>query len=135
MSLVEQLEAELDEPDPEPWRPKAGEKLVGEIKDIRKAPSRYADPYLIVTVRTENGEYWAFSAYHKVAREALAGLNPQCGDVIAIRYDGKKGDRAYEFYKILVRHADGTVVEPNWDAIQKEGDAEPERDYPDEGEF
>jgi hypothetical protein len=109
---------------PEPWKPKAGDKLVGEISELDERTSEYGT-YPIVVVLTSDGSERAFHAFHTVAKNELARQRPRVGDTIAVKYFGKDAEAGYERYRVLVEHAtpmEGT--EPSWDTMQQEATAE-----------
>jgi hypothetical protein len=75
-----------------------------------------------VTVRTDEGEFVAFHAFHTVAKEELAKLQPRVGDRFGVAYLGlvQKDDSRYELYRMKVVSTEGDERaggEPDWEAI------------------
>lgn len=108
----------------EPWKPKAGDKLVGVITELDERTSEYG-MYPIVTVMTDAGGESAFHGFHTVAKNELSRQRPRVGDRIAIKYFGRDADKGYERYRVLVEHAtpiEGT--EPAWEQMAQEAAAE-----------
>ncbi len=85
------------------WRPEPGGKLVGTVTDLSEREGYDGDPYPILTVRTESGEY-AVHAFHTVLRNELARIRPQVGTELGIKYEGKKatgnGRGTYHSYRV-----------------------------------
>jgi hypothetical protein len=109
---------------PEPWKPKPGDKLIGEVIDLDERESEYGT-YPIVIVASDEGEELAFHAFRTVARNELAKQRPQVGDRIGIAYHGKPEGRDYELYRIVVERDERPAVD--WDKhVGEEPDTEPE---------
>lgn len=109
---------------PEPWKPKTGDKLVGEITELDERTSEYGT-YPIVSVATDAGDELAFHGFHTVAKNEIARQRPRVGDRIAIKYFGKDEERGYERYRVLVEHATPIEpVEPSWERMEQEAAAE-----------
>ncbi len=118
---------------PEPWKPKAGDKLVGQIIGLDAREMEYGE-YPIVTVMTEKGAEISFHAYHTVARNELAKLEPDIGETIGIKYFGKADGATYERYRILMLDRDAVQTKkPDWKAMRTD-DTEEEALAPDEAD-
>lgn len=111
---------------PEPWKPDAGDKLVGQVVEIGERASDYGDgSYPIVTVLTEAGKEFSFHGFHTVAKNELARQRPRVGDRLAVKYFGKDEERGYERYRVIVEHAEPAQNEPvDWDTIEAASAAE-----------
>ena len=86
---------------PEPWKPSAGDKLVGQIIGIDVRETEYGE-YPILTVLTDTSAGLSFRAYHTVATNEIAKLDPDVGEKIGIAYHRKAADGRHERYRILM---------------------------------
>ena len=106
---------------PEPWKPKPGEKLLGELVDIDVRESDYGDPYPILTVLDAEGREWAWHAYHAISRSEVARKRPQIGEQIGIAYHGPgkaaPGMNAPERWRLLVDRPNQQATDFDWGAI------------------
>jgi hypothetical protein len=121
MSLEDRLSR-----DPEPWRPKPGDRLVGEILSIEQRDGDY-EPYPLLSILADDGVEWNFHAFHTVAKRELAKQRPAVGDRIGVRYAGKRdgANGEYDHYRILVERAEpAPTAAPDWDQIAADADAE-----------
>src|SRR5436305_3395773 len=112
---------------PEAWKPKAGDKLVGQVVGLDTRETEYGE-YPIVTILTEDGRELAFHAYHTVARNELAKLQPGVRETLGVKHFGKAESGSYERYRVLVLSRDATQTKPpNWAAMRTdEPSVEPE---------
>jgi hypothetical protein len=108
------------------WKPTAGDKLIGVVVDIDERDGGYG-MYPVVTVMTDDGNQFAFHAFHTVAKSELAKARPVIGDNIGIKYLGKPEGKNYESYRVTVGRA---VAGPHldWDRIGAEAAAEQHQD-------
>jgi hypothetical protein len=97
---------------PEGWRPKVGDKLIGAVIGLETRTGEYGE-YPIVVVRTDEGQDFAFHAYHTVAKSELEKLQPQVGDRIGIAYHGPHPARGYERYRIIIVRRAGEAAADN----------------------
>lgn len=108
----------------EAWRPKAGEKIVGEVIDVDSRTTEYGT-YPIVTLRTDEGTELAIHGFHTVLKSEFSKARPEVGDRIGVKYLGKHEPR-YESYRVVRERAHGAALD--WDAIgaqaEQEGAAE-----------
>lgn len=105
----------------EAWRPEPGDKLVGVIVDLDERVSQYdEDGYPILVVETDDGQEFAFHAFHTVARNELAKQRPAVGDRVGVAYHGKKDGRNYESYRIIVERAAADPRTFDWDKVAVE---------------
>jgi hypothetical protein len=122
------LRDELLRPPAEAWRPDAGDVLIGEVVELDERRGFAERPYSVVTVRTDDGDYVAFHAFHTVARDELARARPKVGDRLGVGYHGlvDKGESRYELYRVKVVRGEGAGgAEPDWDEIGRDADEEP----------
>lgn len=119
MGAFDDLLNDLDESQStEGWTPEPGDVLLGTVTKLDTRESEYQDePYPIVTVEVadgsteegdpiEEGEARAFHAFRSVARSEVEDANPQKGDLIAIRYDGKVKGKRYHGYSVRSKAQD-----------------------------
>jgi hypothetical protein len=116
-SLAERLDSYAD-----PWKPNAGDKLIGTVVDLDERTGEFGT-YPIVTVRTDEGSELAFHAFHTVAKNELAKQRPQVGEKIGIAYHGKPAGKTYEAYRIIVQR-DEKPRQLDWERIGAEAAAE-----------
>jgi hypothetical protein len=122
---------ELDMPVAKGWRPKPGDALVGKVLRVETAQSDYGEPYPLVTILTDEGQYIAVHAFHSVLKNEFAKTKPARGDEIGLRYIGKVAggnDRSYESYRVVVHKPGGAepteLPASEWDALAKQADLE-----------
>jgi hypothetical protein len=111
---------------PTGWRPDPGDKIVGTIVDIDERESNYGSGvYPVVVVADDDGNEVAVHAFHTVLKKEIARQRPTVGDQIAIKYHGIREGQNYEFYRVVVVHSDPVAkAEPDWDAIERDAQAE-----------
>jgi hypothetical protein len=110
---------------PEPWKPSAGDKLAGEIISIDVRETEYGE-YPIVTVLTNDGRELSFHAFHTVARNEIAKLEPEVGERIGIAYHGKSADGRYERYRVLMLDREAAKPQkPDWSRMRDDSADEP----------
>ena len=114
---------------PEGWRPSPGDKLIGTVIGLEMRAGEYGD-YPIVTVRTDEGDDYAFHAYHKVAKGELEKLQPRIGDRIGIAYHGPHPTRGYERYRIIIVRRAGEAAGDTTPPEPPEADADGDDDVP-----
>jgi hypothetical protein len=95
--------AALDEPRPEAWRnPEPGEEIAGTV--VRVEAGDLGDgPVPIVVIDTGDETLRSVWVFHDALRSQLEKLQPQAGDAIAIRYNGKQksaNGRSYHSYTV-----------------------------------
>jgi len=94
----------LNLPDPEPWKPEAGDSVIGTLVDIGEREGDWG-PYPVFIIETEDGTpdpVVAVHAFHGVLKNELA--NAQIGDEVGIAYRGMKKGKTqdYENYKVVI---------------------------------
>lgn len=124
MSLSESVERLLDLSDrecPESWIPTEEDALlIGEFVRLEQGQT-VRGPAWIMILRTEDGCERSVWLLHTVLRNELARQRPRRGEVVLIRYDGRKANSAgqpYEAYQVLV---DRQQPVPSWDAVAAAG--------------
>jgi hypothetical protein len=104
----------LTEDEGVPWKPNADEDaspegIQGRVTYRGEVPSDYGPemcPH--ITLEASDGTVWSVRGYGTVLRNQINKVDPQVGDLVAIRYFGKKdgrNGRAYENYKVAVKRA------------------------------
>ncbi len=119
------LEDRLDSAS-EPWKPSPGDKLIGSVVDIDERDAGYG-LYPIVVVLADDGEQYAFHAFHTVAKSELAKARPVVGDRIGIKYLGKPEGKEYESYKVTVEREAGPQ-QLDWERIGADAEGEIDQD-------
>lgn len=112
--LLDRLEVEAT-----PWKPKAGDSVVGELVSAERRTSDYGS-YPMLTMKTDNGEYVAVHCFHTVLKRELARLRPESGSRLGIKYLGRN-PKGYEHYKVA---SDKPAQSVDWDAVAIGADAE-----------
>jgi hypothetical protein len=105
----EALAAETEREHAEAWRPKPGDVLVGQYTRRDAGVSSYdgrTHPILVLKDRT--GVEHAVWCFHAVLRERLAALKPKVGELVAVRYKGKRqgANAAYHDYAVEIERAE-----------------------------
>jgi hypothetical protein len=111
--LARRAEQEL----PEAWMPSAaGDTIVGEVVRLEQGMT-VRGPAWIVVLKTEDGRERSVWLLHTVLRNELARQRPEPGELVLIKYEGKKEGGAgqpYEGYRVLI---DRDQAIPDWDAV------------------
>jgi hypothetical protein len=121
MSIVseraQQLARRAEQELPEAWMPSAaGDAIVGEVVRLEQGMT-VRGPAWIVVLKTEDGRERSVWLLHTVLRNELARQRPEPGELVLIKYEGKKestAGQAYEAYRVLV---DRDQAVPDWDAV------------------
>ncbi len=87
--------------DPEVVKIEPGESIVGTVLDITTRENEYGS-YPLVSLETDDGRELEWHAFHTVAANELAKVNPQPGDVLGVRNLGKRDGKNYVAYRIVV---------------------------------
>ena len=120
------LNAELEDwqdEQPESWKPKPGDRIVGELVRYDRADAGYGPTWLAVlkvAATAQQGEHLAAVwLSHKVLFEEFKRQRPQIGERVGIRQlsDAEKG---YKRYAVIVdRNGAGS---PDWDKEAAQND-------------
>jgi hypothetical protein len=121
MTILEERAQELtrlaEQELPEAWMPSAaGETIVGEFIRLERGMT-VRGPAWIVVIKTEDGRERSAWLLHTVLRNEVARQRPEPGELMLIKYEGKKESSAgqpYEAYRVLV---DRDQAVPDWDAV------------------
>lgn len=129
MSLKDRLDEETQTADA--WRPEPNEELIGTVRRYNMRKMDDGSEYPIVTIERDDGEKFAWHAFHKVGRDQLEEDRPRVGDEIGIRYLGMvEGDPySYHNYRVAVEHK---TPEPPAESAAPAGD---DGAGPSEGDF
>jgi hypothetical protein len=87
----------------EGWKPKPGDKIVGEVIDVDSRETEYG-VYPIVTLRTDAEDELAIHGFHTVLKSEFAKRPPRLGERIGVKYLGKS-DKGYEAYRVVFERA------------------------------
>ena len=111
--------------DPEPWKPKPGDVLVGKVVSITEGEAGYG-PYPLLEVEADDGAVRSVHAFHTVLKNELARLRPRPGERLGILYKGKIGDNRYESYRVAVERDDEFEGrnDVDWDRVAQESASE-----------
>jgi hypothetical protein len=105
------LASEVARDFPESWRPQPGDVLVGEYVRRDTGTSSYDGSTVpILVLRDEAGKEWGAWVFHTVLRQQLAAKRPRVGELVAIRYEGKRqgaGGSTYHCYRVAVEREGG----------------------------
>lgn len=120
------LRERADRQYPESWVPKAaGDTIAGEFVRLDTGTTSYGEQTIAV-LREQNGVERSVWLLHAVLRNELAKLRPKPGELVLIRYDGKKDSAAGTRYAAYRVEVDREQAPTDWDAL---ADAD---DVPDE---
>lgn len=118
MNEIDELRKRLDQ-ESEGWRPEPGDEIAGEIVGLSETKGDY-EAYPVVTIRTEDGVF-DVHCFHTVLKGQIAEKQPRIGDLIGIKYFGKKepkrGGSSYEHYRTELVRKTSSETTPNWGAI------------------
>lgn len=109
---------------PESWVPEqAGDEIVGELVRYSRGTTSYGEQ-VIAVLRTVEGVERSVWLLHAVLRGEFAKLRPRPGELVLIRYQGKRkgaGGGVYAGYRVEV---DRDEAPPDWDALDEGAAAE-----------
>ena len=107
---LKRLQDQAELPHPEPWIPEVvGDGIGGIVVEIKMLPTRFGD-CPVVTLVNDAGLTKAVWLTHTVLRNEFHRLRVTEGEMVYVRYDGRKvGDdgeiAGYESYKVVVDRA------------------------------
>ena len=114
-----------DEDDVTLWDYEKYNKLAGSVATVKVLKSKYGAklPYAYVEIDDiDRGQVEGFHAAQTAAKSQMAGVQPQVGDVLVIRYKGeKKSKKNGTTYKDFDVKSD-RKVEIDWSDMQDDGD-------------
>ncbi len=112
--MTPNLAEELERDYPEAWRPKPGDKLVGELVHVEERDGGYG-AYPVLTIRDQDGKDWAWHGMHSVARGEVGRLQPRIGERLGVKYlgklTGKTAGTTYHGWKVRAERVPGTTVD------------------------
>lgn len=116
------LERQASQDFPKSWVPsEADPSIVGEFRRLEQGTTAYG-PARIVVLRTKDGAERSVWLFHAVLKNEFSRVRPKVGELVAIRYLGKKqgaAGQSYEAYKVVAQRDEGA---PDWDALDSEDD-------------
>jgi hypothetical protein len=80
----------------------------------------------VVLYDGEAGMCWRIAGFHSVLGRELEEQAPRVGDVVGIRYDGKRqsGRGDYESYRLVVQRSTTAAAAIDWPAVEARREAE-----------
>lgn len=133
--LAEQAERDF----PESWIPSADDpQIIGEFVRLDRATTRRGEPAPIVVLRTEDGAERGVWLLHIVLLDEFKRVRPKPGELVAVRYLGKKTSAAgqsYHGYRVVVDRTDqgvdwGALDEPSEEGLLDEPASDEADDIP-----
>jgi hypothetical protein len=92
------------------WNPKPGDKLSGTVIDRDDGVQGGFEPYTMLTIQTGDRTAVHLHCFHGVLRGMVESKDPQPGDIIAVKYLGKRPTTregakyaSYEAYNFAVQ--------------------------------
>lgn len=122
---VDALRDRLEQERPASWVPKReGDEIVGELVRFDRGKTAYGEQ-VIAVLRTPEGVERSVWLLHAVLRQEFAKLQPELGELVLIRYEGKRepeGDgSSYQHYRLEVEREDGPI---DWSELGAEAESE-----------
>jgi len=123
-AIRERLRKRADEGFPASWQPEeVGDELLGVVRRVvLAAPTRQYGTAAVVELETEVGARYSVWLFHKVLRQAFIRERVQLGELVLIRWLGKKtpegGGNSYDNYEVVVDRPEATGS-PDWDAVRR----------------
>lgn len=94
----------------ESWNPRElgpGATLKGAVVTVTEYENEYGvAPVLVVKAEGEPPRLLRWVAFGTVAQRELARQNPQPGDLIGVRYEGKPEGKNYDVFRIIIDRPD-----------------------------
>lgn len=115
----EQLRKRADEGFAAAWQPEEpDEEVVGIVRRVTmQAPTSFG-PSPVVELELQDGERISVWLYHTVLRRSFEREQVRLGELVLIRYLGKRrpegGGNAYDDYRLVVHRAGSSGGEPDW---------------------
>jgi hypothetical protein len=135
---LKKLQDRLEKGNPESWQPSnAGEEVFGTLISVEVGHTAFGDAVILVIQDAESFTERSVWLLHTVLRNQVNRLRPQYGEMVGIRYLGKRrpegGGPEYDDYRVVVDRDRGATVA--WDKLLGETDRElpdPTEALPDE---
>jgi hypothetical protein len=115
-AAAERLREQADRGYPEPWLPESdGEELLGTVVAIREAAPTKFGPCPVVEIQGVGGQAFSVWLNHTVLRRAFERNNVQPGELVLIRYVGRRtpegGGNDYADYRLVVDRPIGKTAD------------------------
>ena len=102
MSLLDRLEEAGDfAPGWNPTAEGTPQQVIGVITDIGQGTDYNGDPYLIYTIKQEDGERWAIHGFSTVLRQELGKYKLRPGIEMGVKYMGIPAGKKYHRYAVV----------------------------------
>ena len=116
---VDRLRERLEAGNPESWQPSmAGDEIIGTFVRVSVGHTAFG-PSPIVVLTDEDGVEKSVWLLHTVLRNQMNRLRPALGELVGIRYLGKRepvgGGSEYDDYRVVVDRDSLGIV--NWDEL------------------
>ncbi len=114
---------------PRSWVPSEQDPtIVGEFRRLEQGATAYG-PARIVVLKTQDGAERSIWLFHAVLKNEFARVRPKVGELIAVRFLGRKqgaAGQSYSAYRVVAQRDEGA---PDWDALDGSEDNEDEGDW------
>ena len=110
---------------PESWVPESpGDTIAGEFVRLDAGTTSYGEQAIAV-LRTSDGAERGIWLLHAVLRGEFAKQRPRPGELVLVRYDGKRESAAGHSYASYRVEVDREQRAPDWDSLTAEDDGTP----------
>jgi hypothetical protein len=116
------LEQQAAQDFPKSWVPSESDpSIVGEFLRLEQGTTAFG-PARIVVLKTKDGNERSLWLFHSVLKNEFNRVRPKVGELVAVRYLGKKQGAAgqkYESYRVIAQRDESA---PDWDSLGSEDD-------------
>jgi len=122
---ADRLRERAEQEYPESWVPdEAGDEIAGELVRYARGTTSYGEQ-VIAVLRTPAGVERSVWLLHAVLRGEFAKLRPRPGELVLVRYEGKRKSAAGNSYASYRVEVDRDEPAPDWNALGAEPMPEP----------
>lgn len=111
---------------PQPWvAENPDDEIAGELLRYERGNTRSYGEKWIAVLRTPEGEERSVWLLHTVLNNQFARLKPKVGELVLIRYQGKRegaGGSTYDDYRVEIDR--GEDMAPDWSELGADGDGD-----------
>jgi hypothetical protein len=105
---------------PESWIPEqAGEEIAGELVRYTRGTTAYGEQTIVI-LRTPEGVERSVWLLHTALREKCAALRPAPGELLLIRFEGKRRSAAGTLYSSYRVEIERDEPPPDWSAYSED---------------